>query len=118
MAGETELLRRLYDRFNARDIEGVLSALHNDVLWANGWEGGHVAGHAGVRDYWIRQWQSIDPRVEPIGFSTGPDGEVVVEVRQVVRDPAGKLLADRVVEHVFRVEGGQIRRFDIGASKG
>jgi ketosteroid isomerase-like protein len=118
MAGEMELLRRLYDRFNARDIEGVLAALHNDVLWANGWEGGHVAGHAAVRDYWIRQWQSIDPRVEPIGFSTGPDGEVVVEVRQVVRDPAGKLLADRVVEHVFRVEGGQIRRFDIGASKG
>jgi hypothetical protein len=29
-------------RFNARDMETVLAALHEDVLWANGMEGGHV----------------------------------------------------------------------------
>jgi hypothetical protein len=33
---EVERLRRLYDRFNAHDIETVLAAMHEDVMWANG----------------------------------------------------------------------------------
>jgi ketosteroid isomerase-like protein len=113
MDHDVELLKHLYDRFNARDIEAVLGALHDDVQWVNGWEGGYVSGHAAVRDYWARQWASIDPHVEPIGFSTSPPGETVVEVRQVVRDLSGKLLADSRVGHIFRVEDGRVRRFDI-----
>jgi len=31
-----ELLKRLYHRFNARDMEGVLAAMREDVVWANG----------------------------------------------------------------------------------
>jgi ketosteroid isomerase-like protein len=47
MPSETELLRRLYQRFNAHDIPAVLTLLHQDVMWANGMEGGHVHGHEG-----------------------------------------------------------------------
>ena len=118
MAGGVDLLKRLYDRFNARDIDGVLASLHREVMWANGMEGGHVLGHDAVRSYWVRQWTSIDPHVEPTGFSTGPEGEIVVEIHQTVRDIAGKLLADKMVGHIFRIEGGLIRRFDIRASTG
>jgi len=106
-------LRRVYDRFNARDMEGVLACLHEDVMWANGQEGGHVHGRAGVRSYWTRQWAMIDPHVEPDRFAIGPGGEIVVEIRQTVRDLGGKLLADKKVGHVFHMEGGLIRRFDI-----
>ena len=113
MASDVELLKHVYDRFNARDIEAVLASLHGDVMWANGQEGGHVHGHEAVRSYWTRQWTSIDPHVEPLGFSTGPDGEIVVEIHQTVRDLAGKLLADKMVGHIFRLEDGLIRRFDI-----
>ena len=28
--------------FNGRDIESVLAAMHPEVVWANGMEGGHV----------------------------------------------------------------------------
>jgi ketosteroid isomerase-like protein len=55
MADETELLKHVYDRFNARDLETVLAAMHEDVMWANGMEGGHVRGRDGVRSYWTRQ---------------------------------------------------------------
>jgi ketosteroid isomerase-like protein len=113
MSDEIELLKRIYDRFNARDMERVLAALHEDVMWANGMEGGHVHGREGVRKYWTHQWTMMDPHVEPVEFSDGPDGEVVVEVHQVVRDLGGKVLADRVVGHIFRIENGLIRRFDI-----
>jgi hypothetical protein len=55
----------------------------------------------------------IDPHVEPLGFETGPDAEIVVEVHQTVRDLQGNLLSDKMVGHIFRIEDGLIRRFDI-----
>jgi hypothetical protein len=58
------LLERTYAAFNARDVEAVLAAMHPDVDWPNGMEGGRVLGHAAVRAYWIRQWGLIDPRVD------------------------------------------------------
>ena len=114
MAGEVAFLERVYQRFNARDIDGVLACLHGDVMWANGQDGGHVRGRDGVRQYWMRQWAMIDPHLDPTDFSIGADGEIAVEVRQTVRDLGGKLLADRKVRHVFRLQDGLIRRFDIG----
>jgi SnoaL-like domain len=113
MQDEIESLRRLYDRFNARDMETLLSAMQEDVIWANGMEGGHVHGREGVRSYWTRQWAVIDPHVEPVEFSKGPEGEIIVEVHQIVRDPNGALLADKLVGHIFRFEKGLVQRFDI-----
>ena len=108
-----ELLQRIYERFNARDMETVLATLHEDVIWANGMEGGHVHGREGVRSYWTRQWAIVDPHVEPVAFAEGPEAEVVVEVHQVVRDLKGHLLVDKMVGHIFRVENGLVTRFDI-----
>jgi limonene-1,2-epoxide hydrolase len=113
MPDEVELLRRVYALFNGRDIENVLAAMHPDVVWANGMEGGHVHGREEVRSYWKRQWAIIDPHVEPIEISPDGKGEVVVTVHQVVRDLQRNLLADRMVIHVFQVRNGLIERFDI-----
>jgi len=113
MPDEVELLKRVYALFNARDMENVLAAMHEDVVWANGMEGGHVHGREGVRSYWTRQWAMIHPHVEPVEFTRGPDGEIVVEVHQVVRDLEGNLLVDQMVGHLFRMENGLVTRFDI-----
>ncbi len=113
MSIDVKFLEQVYERFNARDIEAVLAALHPDVTWANGMEGGHVAGREAVRSYWTRQWAMLDPHVEPTAFSTGSDGETIVEVHQTVRDLQGALLVDQMVGHIFRIENGLITRFDI-----
>ncbi len=113
MSDQIRLLKHLYDRFNARDMEQVLESLDENVTWANGMEGGHVQSRSGVRSYWTRQWAAVDPHVDPIAFSFGPNGEVIVDVHQVVRDLNGKLLADTKVGHVFRIENGLVKRFDI-----
>jgi hypothetical protein len=113
MRDDVELLRRVYALFNGRDIESVLAAMHPDVVWANGMEGGHAHGRNEVRNYWNRQWAIIDPHVEPVEISPNGKGEVVVNVHQVVRDPKGNLLADRLVIHVFQMRNGLIQRFDI-----
>src|SRR4051794_12739039 len=113
MSDEVTLLKHLYNRFNVRDIESALGAMDEEVVWANGMEGGHVHSRAGVRSYWTRQWAMVDPHVEPVAFSDGAEGEVIVEVHQVVRDLNGTLLADKKVGHVFRFENGLVKRFDI-----
>jgi len=107
------LLERIYTAFNARDVDAVLVAMHADVDWPNGMEGGRVNGHRAVREYWTRQWGLIDPRVEPRGFTTEADGRITVDVRQVVRDRAGALLKEEMVQHVYRIEDGLIRSMEI-----
>jgi ketosteroid isomerase-like protein len=113
VSSEIEFLKLVYERFNARDMEKVLAALHEDVMWANGMEGGHVRGRNGVRSYWTRQWSMVDPHVTPVAFSTSPDGQVVVEVHQIVRNLQGDVLVDQMVGHIFQIENGLIKRFDI-----
>ena len=113
MSDEVEFLKRVYEQFNAREMESVLAAMHDDVMWANGMEGGYVHGRDEVRSYWTRQWTIVDPHVEPLEFSSHTEGEIIVEVRQVVHDLAGNVLADKMVGHVFRIENGLIKRFDI-----
>jgi len=120
MDDDVKLLERIYDRFNARDIDGVLVALTDDVAWANGMDGGHVHGHDAIRAYWTRQWAMVSPHVAPVGFQRAADGAIVAEVRQSVRDLAGNPLAgqthgltDKTVAHIFRLRDGKVARFDI-----
>ncbi|MBS1183524.1 MAG: hypothetical protein H6Q99_3404 [Proteobacteria bacterium] len=117
---DVKILERLYDCFNARDIDGVLVALTDDVAWANGMDGGHVHGREAVRDYWTRQWAVVSPRVDPVGFQRRADGAIVAKVRQTVRDLQGNPLEgqthglkDKTVGHVFHLRGGKVARFDI-----
>lgn len=113
VSAEMELLRRVYAAFNRREIETVLAAMHSAVDWPNGWEGGRVYGKPAVRDYWTRQFEVIDSRVEPQAFSREADGRIAVEVHQVVRDKGGKLLSDQMVQHVYEIRDGLIRSMEI-----
>ena len=112
-----ELLQSVYDAFNERDLDFLLLLLHPDVDWANGMEGGRIRGHQAVREYWTRQWDVIDPIVTPQRFETLPDGRIVVHVHQVVRDLDGKVILDRNVQHIYRLDGPQIVSMEIEESK-
>ena len=118
MVGNNELLQRIYEGFNRRDIPAVLAHLAEDVDWANGMDGGHVHGREAIRDYWTKQWAAIQPQVHPLQIAERGDGSMAVEVHQVVRDLEGKLLLDETVRHVFRIEGGLVTRFDIEKAGG
>jgi hypothetical protein len=112
-----EMLDGAYRDFNARRMEAVLERMTEDVSWPNGWEGGYVYGHGGVRDYWTRQWAVLDPHVEPISIEQDEQGRWVVNVHQVVRgrtgDQAGQVLVDTMVRHVYRLRDGLIERMEI-----
>jgi hypothetical protein len=113
MSNERDLLTSAYREFNARDIDAVLARMHGKVEWANGMEGGHVHGRDAVRAYWTRQFETLDPHVEPTRISQTSDGRFLVEVHQVVRDRNGNLLVDTHVHHLYRIRDGLIERMDI-----
>jgi hypothetical protein len=92
---------------------GALSTMRPDVVWPNGMEGGTVYGHEGVRAYWTRQWSMINPHVEPLTFELDDSGKVAVGVHQVVKDLAGKVLMDRMVQHVYTLKDGLIQSMTI-----
>ncbi len=120
MDDEIALISRLYARFNARDIDGVLAALAENVAWANAMDGGYVRGHAAIREYWTRQWSMVSPRVEPVGFRRSPEGALIADVRQSIRDLEGNPLQgqthglkDKTVGHIFHLQDGKVVRFDL-----
>jgi hypothetical protein len=107
----------IYRAFNAREIDWLLAQMTDDVDWPNAWEGGRALGRAAVREYWRRQWATIDPRVEPERVLTLPDGRVQVRVHQVVRALDGAVLSDERVEHVYTLRQGLIARMDVAVSE-
>lgn len=113
MQDHATFFHELYRLFNARKTDAVLAVLAPDVEWGNGMEGGHVHGREAVRDYWTRQWDMIDPTVEPVNVTEASDGRIVVAVRQHIRDLAGKTLSEGDVRHIYLIKDGLVARMDI-----
>ena len=107
------IIDRAYEAFNARDIDTLLSMMHQDVHWPNGWEGGFVEGRNEVRDYWTRQWKEINPSVTPVAIKENEIGQIEVHVRQVVKDMLGNTLFDGMVRHVYTMDNGLIKSMEI-----
>ncbi|MFD1874369.1 nuclear transport factor 2 family protein [Hymenobacter bucti] len=107
------LLRNMYVAFNARDIPSILQVMHPQVRWPRAWKGDYVDGHDAVRSYWLHQWQEVNPRVEPTGFTQRTDGSVEVAVHQLVKDMQGQVLFDGPVKHIYTIEDGLIKQMDI-----
>jgi len=110
---EREVLSAAYRDFNARNIDAVISSMHPQVEWPNGMEGGHVHGKDAVREYWSRQFTTLNPQVEPTSIDPGQSNSWVVTVHQVVHDLKGNLLLDTTVYHTYQFRDGLIARMDI-----
>lgn len=110
-------LQNLYDAFNTREIETIISAMHPDVKCANGLEGGFVYGRDAVREYWTEQFASIQPELKTLKFEIDADGRNVVTVHQVIKDLQGNLLADATLHQTFTIEDGLISIYEIGETE-
>src|SRR6267154_646677 len=97
----------IYDNFNRRNIDFVISNMTFDVKWANGMDAGVVYGHEGARDYWTRQFKLVSSNVTPLNVQES-NGKIIVKVHQVVHDLGGKLLADDTVTYIFRLDRDKI----------
>ena len=112
MENETALITQLYEDFNARKADAILARLSEDVMWANGMEGGYVNGHKDLREYWERQWTMLNPQIKAVGFSKTEDGSIFVDARFSGKTPEQEF-KDISASHVFHIKNGLIFRFDI-----
>ena len=114
MRNREDVLRLAYAAFNERDVDAAVALMHPDVDWPNAWEGGRVRGRAALRSYWKRQFEAISSRLEPRGFVHGPEGNITVEVHQVVHDVGtDELVSESDVRHRFHFEDDLIARMDV-----
>ena len=51
--------------------------------------------------------------LKPRGFTTDAEGRIVVDVHQAVRDRTGTVITDQMVQHVYVIDSGLIRRMEI-----
>ena len=114
MSANQQFLQNLYDAFNKREIETIISLMRSDVKWANGLEGGFVYGRDQVREYWTNQFKAIQPELETLKFETDENNKNVVTVHQIVKDLQGNVLADATVHQIFTIEDGLISLYEIG----
>jgi hypothetical protein len=114
MNSNEEFLQNLYDAFNKREIETIISLMRSDVKWANGLEGGFVYGRDAVREYWTNQFKDIQPELETLKFETDEKNREVVTVHQIIKDLQGNVLADMMVQQIFTIEDGLISLYEIG----
>jgi len=109
----TDIINKAYTGFNSREIDEVLSVMHPDIHWPKAFEGGYVVGQEAVRAYWTRQWSEINPKVEPVSITERPNGEIEVEVYQLVKDLEGNILFDGNVKHVYVINNNLLYSMDI-----
>ena len=117
MSSNRQFLQNLYDAFNNREIETIISVMHPDVKWANGVEGGFVYGRDAVREYWTNQFKDIQPELETLKFETDKNDRNVVTAHQVIKDLQGNLLVDATVRQIFTIEDGMISLYEIGETE-
>lgn len=117
MSSNQQFLQNLYDAFNRREVETIISSMRPDVKWANGLEGGFVYGRDAVREYWIDQFKMIQPELETLSFETDEKNRDIVTVRQTVRDVQGNLLAEATVRQIFTIDNGLIILYEINESE-
>lgn len=103
----------LYNNFNNRNIEGVTAHTTDNIKWANGMEGGYVYGHNGIREYWLKQFTLINPRVTSLDIEVTGD-MAKIKVHQVVHDLQGNLLQDKKLYHHFYMDDNKVALFEIG----
>jgi hypothetical protein len=106
-------IRRMYERFNAREVDEAIGLMHADVDWPNALDGTRIAGHDAVREYWLGQFAQFDPRVTPVGFEDLGDGRVRVRVNQELYELNGDLIGQGEVFHDYAFRDGLIERMDI-----
>ena len=117
MNSNKQFLQNLYDAFNNREIETIISFMRPDVKWANGVEGGFVYGRDAVREYWTNQYKVIQVQLETLKFETDENNRNVVTVHQVIKDLQGNLLADATIQQIFTIEDGSIGLYEIGETE-
>jgi nuclear transport factor 2 (NTF2) superfamily protein len=106
-----ELIGRLYDAYNDRDLDALTALVGEDLDWPDGDERLH--GQATVRNYWSRQWARIHTQDTVAGVADLAPDRAIVRINQVIRDLDGAIVSAGAFEHAYAFKDGLVERMDL-----
>lgn len=107
-------IARLYDLFNARDLEGFLAMLTPDVEWPDEAEDRVLIGRDAIRVYALETTAPLIARYVPIAFHVEADGRIAALARQLIASAAdGSLWSSTRVLHRWTVRENLVARVEI-----
>lgn len=107
-----ELLEKLYRSFNAGDLDSVMEGMTEDVNFPHPLKKTRLVGKETIRRVWQADFDLLDFNFEILGVSKDLEGRAVFKVHQVTKDRSGRILVDRVTQHIFTLRDGKIARMD------
>ena len=111
------VIGKIYQCFNNRDLEAILPFLDPHVIWSHGWDDSLIEGPAAVKAYWEFQWKEINPNVKPLSIKVNSSDAIEAMVHQVVKDLQGNIISDNIVKHVYTFENALIKHMGDGANE-
>jgi ketosteroid isomerase-like protein len=109
---DVEIVRRAFEAFNVRDVDGLLRLCADDCEWVPlraQLEGIVYRGHEGVRQFVIdmdEDWEAF--RIDPVQFHEGR--ERIAVIGQVGARGHSGVDVDSLAGFVFELHQGRIRR--------
>ncbi|MGI8726501.1 MAG: nuclear transport factor 2 family protein [Solirubrobacterales bacterium] len=108
-----ELVREIYDGFNAGDLERAAEVLADEVVWPDALDGGQVQGRESV----VENWRGIlslvkSSRIEPTAMAgVGDPTTFDVRVHQTIERADG--IETMQLVHRFHFAGEEITELEI-----
>jgi ketosteroid isomerase-like protein len=118
-----EMLSGSYAAFNRGDWDAALENAHAEIEWRLHGQLGidvpkPVRGREELRAFWTSFFAVWDDyRMEPLDFSEGPDGRVLVTVRFTARGQGGSVPIELTYFWVHFIERGVIVSVDLYAER-
>ena len=106
MSAASELITRLHDALNRRDLDAVMALIHPQARFRDYMDGGEVEGHVAIRGFYQRMFDTIAPDLDLIALKTLPDGRIRADIQSSVRDRSGHLWSDTRVIAIYRFTDG------------
>jgi ketosteroid isomerase-like protein len=106
-----ELVRRLIDAFNQRDLTAALDCLHPDIEARPLDPPGLMLGHAGVREGWAVLGERFESVSVNAGAFVASGDHVMVPVHRRAQPRDGGADVDARIFQVYEITEGKVTRF-------
>ncbi|USQ94068.1 nuclear transport factor 2 family protein [Caulobacter sp. RL271] len=107
MSALLELLETAYEAFNARDLAGIRTALHPDVVWPDTLESGpSFVGREATMAQFAHIFATIVPNIALIRVVSESADALTVESQYSVESPDGHLWTDSRATLIYHFRDG------------
>lgn len=113
MSAASDLITRLHDALNRRDLDATMAQIHPRASFRDYLDGGQVEGLVQIRGFYQRLFDTLSPDLDLIALKTLPGGRVRADIQSSVRDRSGHLWSDTRVVAIYTITDGLISSVEL-----